>query len=444
MTVRLTDRHILSVKPQDGERAELYDLQEPGLLLRVTASGMRTWHFRYRLIDGRQPRLKLGTYPATGIAEARRKAQAARGVVETGADPAALERKAEAEARSQSIRTYDDLVAAYFIASELGTYRPRGRPKRGTTIMAERKLYERHIKKTLARLPIAEVSRAAVKALTRGLLARGITTQANHAHAFIRQTFSYALEEELVAFNPIMSMSSPAPKNVRQRMLDDRELKLLWNALKDPSDLASQNGWKVTLSDGLSIALRLTALLLQRRGEIASMRLTDLDLRQAVWTLPGELVKNGRPHVVPLSATAVDLITEAIDLKGRDGSPFVFPSPRDRSLPIHPDALTRAMGRLVNALGMPLAGPHDLRRTGATMLASERGDIAPFVISQVLNHTTDAGGGSATTRRHYNLHLYAKEKRQALAVWEALLLDIVGERPRNDNVRPLPFAAALG
>ena len=126
MVVRPTDKHILSVKPAAGERAELYDLQEPGLLLRVATGGRRTWYFRYRLIDGRQPRFKLGTYPSTGVAEARRKAQAARAVVEAGADPAAQERKAEAAARAQEIRTYDDLVEAYFTASELGTYRPRG------------------------------------------------------------------------------------------------------------------------------------------------------------------------------------------------------------------------------------------------------------------------------------------------------------------------------
>lgn len=436
MSVRLTDKHILSIKPTAASRAEVYDLQEPGLLLRVTNGGSRTWYFRYRLIDGRQPRYKLGTYPATGIAEARRKAQAARALVEAGADPAALERKAEAKARAETIRTYDDLVAAYFVASELGSYRPRGRPKRRSTIMMERRLYERHIKKALSRSPVSEIGRAEVKTLTRGMLAKGITTQANHAQAFIRQTFSYALEEELVAFNPIMSMSSPAPKNVRQRVLDDLELGRLWNALKHPSGLTDRNGLKLTLSPGLSIALRLAALLLQRRGEIAGMRLVDLDLRQGVWTLPGDLVKNGRPHVVPLPPAALALVQEALAVKERGASPFVFPSPRDLNAPVQADALTRAMGRLVKALQIPLAGPHDLRRTGASILASERGDVAPFIVSQVLNHTTDAGGGSITTRRHYNQHLYAKEKRQALTVWENILLEIVGERDAVSNVTP--------
>lgn len=441
MPVRLSDKQILALRPKAGERLELFDAQEPGLLIRVAAGGVRTWYFRYRVIDGRQPRMKLGTYPATSLADARRKAQAARSLVEAGADPAALERKAEAKAKAETIRTYDDLVAAYFTASEIGTYRPRGRPKRLQTIMAERRLYERHIRKPLSRLPYAEIGRAEVKALTRGMLAKGITTQTNHAHAFIRQTFSYALEEELVPYNPVMSMSAPAPKKVRERVLDDNELCRFWTALKDPASVVEDTGQDPWLSDGVSIALRLTALLLQRRGEIANMRVADIDLRQSVWTLPGELVKNGKPHVVPLPPLAKDLILEALRLKGREGSPYVFPSPRDRQAAISPDALTRAMGRLVKLLGMPLAGPHDLRRTGASLLASERGDVVPFVISQVLNHTTDTGGGSATTRRHYNLHLYAKEKRQALTVWECMLREIVGELPPSDNVTRLPLMA---
>lgn len=427
MASRLTDKQVLALKAPAGKRVEVFDPQEPGLLIRVSDAGRRTWFFRYRLIDGRQPRLKLGTYPATGIADARRKAQEARRLVEGGQDPAALERKAEAEARSQTIRTYDDLVQAYFTASETGTWKPRGKPKISHTIAMERKLYARHIKKELGRRPLGEIGRAEIKSVAREMLAKGITTQSNHAHALIRQTFSYALDEELVPHNPAMSMASPAPKKARERVLDDRELKALWNGLLAPQSVKDENGEPVTLSDGVSIALRLTALLLQRRAEVATMRADDVDLDQAVWVVPSERAKNGRAHAVALPPAAVELLKLALAIKTRRKSPYVFPSPRDKSAPIHPDALTRAMGKLMKGLGLPLAGPHDLRRTGASILASERGGVAPFIISQVLNHITDAGGGSATTRRHYNLHLYAAEKRRALEAWEGLLSQITGD-----------------
>jgi integrase len=437
MPVRLTDKHVLALKADSGKRLEVFDLQEPGLLLRVSDAGRKTWFFRYRIADGRQPRMKLGTYPATSIADARRKAQDARRIVETGEDPAAQARKAAAEAKSQKIRTYDDLIDVYFTACENGTWTPKGKRKRPQTITAERKLYERHIKKEFARKSLGEIGRAEVKALTRGMLAKGITTQSNHAHALIRQTFSYAVEEELVENNPAMGLASPAPKKARERVLDNAEMKALWAGLIDASKLKDAKGDPILLSDGVALALRLTMLLLQRRAEIATMRVEDLDLDGGVWIIPSDLVKNGRPHAVPLPPKSVELIRAALKLRTREKSPYVFPSPRGETASIHPDALTRAMGALMKALGLPLAGPHDLRRTGATNMASERLGIAPFIISQVLNHTTDAGGGSATTRRHYNVHLYATEKRRTLAAWEVLLLEIVGEKAKPDNVTRL-------
>ena len=434
MAVRLTDKQVLALKAAKGKRAELFDLQEPGLLIRASEAGRKTWFFRYRLIDGRQPRLKLGTYPATDIADARDRAQKARRIVEAGKDPAELERQAEAEAKAKSIRTFDDLIEAYFTACEGGTWKPKGRPKQAKTIDAERALYERHVKKPLGRRPVTEIGRADVKALGRGMLAKGITTQSNHAHALVRQAFSYALEEEIVALNPAMGLASPAPKRARERVLSDEETKALWAALKAPATVVDEDGKPLLLSDGVSIALRLAALLLQRRAEVATMRKEDLDLDRGLWIIPGERAKNGRTHAVPLPPESVKLIRTALKLGSKRKSPFVFPSPRDGNASIHPDALTRAMGNIMKLLKLPLAGPHDLRRTGASILASERGGVAPFVISQLLNHITDAGGGSATTRRHYNVHLYANEKRLALATWEKLLLEIVGERAARSNV----------
>jgi hypothetical protein len=81
----------------------------------------------------------------------------------------------------------------------------------------------------------------------------------------------------------------------------------------------------------------------------------------------------------------------------------------------------------------------DLRRTGATNMVSERLRFAPFIVSQVLGHSSDTGGAAAVTLAHYALYNYASEKRGALEAWEALLLEIVGDRRRPTRVRqPMP------
>jgi integrase len=118
------------------------------------------------------------------------------------------------------------------------------------------------------------------------------------------------------------------------------------------------------------------------------------------------------------------------DPRARANDYPIFPSTRDVSKPITPGAVTHAMRPVILALGIPNAGPHDLRRTGSTALTSERLGISQFIRSRVLSHTTDAGGGAAVSTKHYDVNSYASEKRRALETWEGLLLEIVGERER--------------
>jgi integrase len=445
MALTLTDTRVRSLKAPEGRRLEVFDPREPGLLLRVSPGGRRTWYFRYRSPKGRQPRLKLGTYPATGIKDAQELARAARATLERGIDPAEKERKRREEVKAIKVRTFDDLMRAYFDACEKGTYMPRGKKKKAATLTAERALYDRHVKKELGRRAFDEVGRKEIKSLTRGMLERGITTQANHAFALVRQALSYAVdEEELLENNVAKSMKAPVKKRVRERTLSDNELKAVWTALETPSEVDGANGRRLAVSKGVSLALRLAAILLQRRAEIATMAVSDVDLDQATWIVPSDRAKNGRAHVVPLPPMALKLIKDALAARPNPDSPFVFPSPRSRGQKsVHPDALTRAMAHLSKALDIPLTGPHDLRRTGTTVMSSERlREVSPFVVSQVLNHITDAGGGSATTRRHYNVHDYASEKRAALVAWERLLMEIVGIGSEPANVIALKQGAA--
>jgi integrase len=172
-------------------------------------------------------------------------------------------------------------------------------------------------------------------------------------------------------------------------------------------------------------------LTLQRRGEVVGMRFADLDLRANVWTIPGATTKNHRTHVVPLSPQAVAAIEAALSLRSGQGraSPFVLPSPRSRDEAVGAMALTHAWRRLlphvlVGPDERPLANatPHDLRRTGATNLTSERIGVSRFVVSRLLNHS-DASSSSVTAI--YDRNEYLAEKRQALNAWAELLSTIV-------------------
>jgi integrase len=295
----------------------------------------------------------------------------------------------------------------------------------------------------LGELRLEEIDRTTVRNLLRKMMGKGIGAQTNRTHAVIRQVFAYALGEERLTVNPAAGLPPQADETPRDRVLTDDELKAWWGALQSPAGLrkparkGSEETVALYVGRPLAIAVQLCALLLQRRNEVAGMALDELDLDRGVWTIPAARMKGGQAHVVPLPPKAVELIREAIKLarEGReDTPPVVFPGARDASRGIRSDSVTHAMRDIMAALGLKNASPHDLRRTGATNLASERLAVPPFIVSKVLGHRSDTGGAAAVTLAHYALHDYAPEKRRALEAWEDLLLEIVGERTRAANI----------
>lgn len=452
-TVKLTDKAVAAAKADAGKRLELWDATTPGLCLRVTDSGRKVFVYRYRTEDGRQPRLTLGAYapPAFTLADAREAAARIRVQVQDGNDPAGEKKRRRALAKAQPLKTFNDLADAFLEASENGQWRPRNKKKRERTVRDERAILTRHIRPVLGELRLEEIDRATIRALLRKMIAKGIGAQTNRTHAVIRQAFAYALGEERLTVNPAAGLPPQADEAARERVLTDTELKTLWRGLQSPGGLrkparkGSSDSVPLYVGRPLAIAVQLCALLLQRRNEVAGMALDELDLERGVWTIPAARMKGGQAHVVPLPPKAVDLIREAVELAkaGRDEAPpVVFPGARDPSHSIRPDSVTHVMRDVMAALGLKNASPHDLRRTGATNLASERLAVTPFIVSKVLGHRSDYGGAAAVTLAHYALHDYAPEKRRALDAWQALLLDIVGEESRAVNVTPLRSRAA--
>jgi integrase len=247
--------------------------------------------------------------------------------------------------------------------------------------------------------------------------------------------------------NPALGFPPPADQKPRARVLSDAELECWWsvlqcfpNQLRLPAKEGEEQGALVTVGRPMRIALQLATLLLQRRGEIAGMAVSEVNLEEAVWLIPGERAKNGKPHLVPLPPRAVELIREALTLAkaGKAEAPaYVFPSRHKPNRPFRPDSLSHAMAELTAAIGIENASPHDLRRTGSSALTSERIGVSPFIRSKVLGHTSDAGGGSAVSAAHYDANTYAGAKRRALTSWEDLLLSVVGERPAETKIAKL-------
>lgn len=444
-SVRLTKQFIES-RPVTGKQVAYPDAQIPGLELRVTAKGRKVWSLRYRTREGLQRRMTLGVFPAVDLADARSAALTSLGSASGGHDPAAAKRRAKAEAKAQPIKTFDDLADAYLKACEAGEWKPKGKRQRDRTIIGHRAQLRLHIRPVLGKERVEAITKAEVRNLLRKMVDAGIGAQTNRIQAVIRQCFAFAISEDRVAINPATGFAKFATETPRARVLLDVELKTLWAELVEPTELrlpvreGQDEGTPVYVGRAMRIAVQLSMLLLQRRGEVAGMRLSELDLDQGTWLIPADRMKNGFPHMVPLPPRAVVLIGEALDLglagmtdEERREAPNdrpVFPSPRSAAKSVKPDSLTHAMVNIAAALKITNATPHDLRRTGSTLMTSERLGITPFIRSKVLGHRGDTGGGSAVSVAHYDANTYAADKRRALTAWEGLLLQVVGDKAK--------------
>jgi integrase len=458
-TVKLTDKTISAARPAPKQRIELWDENTPGLCLRVSnptdekdGPFKRVWVWRYRALDGRQPRLSLGDYSQQhGLKWAREEVEELRVRVRRGEDPAGELKRKKAAAKAQPLKTFDDLANAYLTACEKGYWKPRRKQKRTSTIEGERKILKRNVRPVLGEVRLEDIDKAMVRKLLNDMIDRGIGAQTNKTHALIRQVLAYGVAQERLGKNVAAAIEKPATETPRARVLTDSEIVTLWGALERyPNDLrlppkkGRAEGARVYVGRQMRIALQLATLLLVRRGEVAGMARSELNLDQKVWLIPGERMKGGVPHLVPLPPRAVELIKEALTLstpaKGDPPNP-VFPSPRDPVKSVRADSVTHAMVNICASLGLAHAAPHDLRRTGATALTSERIGISPFIRSLVLAHRSDTGGGAAVSMTHYDVNTYVGEKRRALAAWEDLLLEIVGERVRPSNLARLVDAS---
>ena len=123
MAKTLTDAFVKAIRKPSKARVEYADLRSVGLAFRVTASGVRSWCFRFRdPRSGRSSRIGLGPYPAVSLSAARELAEAQRRVVAKGRNPVEIRRQERVEAPH---KTFEALATRYLAEHADRHKRPR-------------------------------------------------------------------------------------------------------------------------------------------------------------------------------------------------------------------------------------------------------------------------------------------------------------------------------
>jgi integrase len=408
MKRNLTDTFLRTLRAP-ADRLEVNDAACRGLALRVTASDVRTWCYRYTNAAGTVSRLTIGRYPEIGLADARLRADALRRDLSNGVDPVVAQRQRKTEARSKS-KSFAHLVERYVEEYVRRECRPR-------TIEEYERNLTKHVLPHWADRNFDAITRADVVELV-NRIARQAPIAASRVATLVGQVFNFAIDVGVLMSSPAVRIRKPGKDVPRERVLTDDEIRLFW-----PGIIQSP------VSRPVGLALRAALLLGLRAGEIAGLRRDELrdfdDQEQAVIELKGSRTKNGRALRLPLSRLAHATLAEACELSTDDT--FVFPS---IGTAIEAHALAKAMARFGEELTGPQAKtwkaerptPHDLRRTCRTRLSSL--GVPSEVCDQILNHSPQDIGNKV-----YNQHSYADEKRRALDAWSGLVERILDPKP---------------
>lgn len=401
---RLTDAKVKGLKPK-GKRYVQWDDGCPGLGVRISTSGKRSFVFMFRF-DSKARMMTLGEYPRLSLSDARIKASQAREKVQKDIDPG-LEFLAGKKADREAY-TIKDLVNEYLLK--------HAKVKKKSWREDERILYK-DVVSVWGRKKARAVHRRDIVVLLdeikeRAELKGGSGIQANRTLAVIRKMFNFAVSRSILEGSPCVSIESPAKENRRDRVLSEAEIKKFWKGLD-----------KARMALGTKLSLKLQLVTMQRKGEIVQIEIDDLDLESRWWTQPGIKTKNEYSHRVWLTSLAVDIIQEAKAIAG--DSKWLFPSARgdghltfqavDQAL--RKNQFDHPKKKTQDVFKIPHFTPHDLRRTAASRTTGS--GVSRFVIKRVLNHAdTDVTG-------IYDLHSYDGEKKYAHEAWDRRLQAIL-------------------
>src|SRR5215510_13579438 len=101
----LTDAALRGIKPPATGRLEIADLRCAGLSFRITASGVRSWSFRFRdPQSAKDARSTIGHYPDVSLGDARKAADGLRGKVARGINSAVEKRRDRREASGKTFQ----------------------------------------------------------------------------------------------------------------------------------------------------------------------------------------------------------------------------------------------------------------------------------------------------------------------------------------------------
>ncbi len=434
----LTDLGIKAMKPAPaGKRPIIWDTMVPHMGVRITDKGAKTFVVIRRLAKGDEHPLRVTIGPFSEYAEpggqgslawARVRAKEALEAITQGKHPKELEDERRREEQRRRKDTFGG-VADEFIKRHVATLRSA----RATEALIRREVLGQEPRVERGRVmewrpgrdavwrgrPISSITRRDVVELVEKISDLS-PAQARKVLAALSRLFAWAITRDTYGLEASPCAAVKATNLIgksvaRDRVLSDEELWLVWRTAK-------------RMGKPFGHLVRVLLLTGQRLREISDAQWHEIDT--ATLTVPADRMKGKQAHSVPLTATALRLLTEMPRFEYGD---FIFSTTAGKR-PISgfskaTGSLRRRIDRTAKALSKRDGKRrkvrhftlHDLRRTARTRLSGL--GVLPMVAELVIGHRQSG------IHAVYDLHRYDAEKRAALEQWEKRLLEIVGDAP---------------
>lgn len=437
--------------------------------IRALASGgvSITFTYRYRGLNGKVKSFSCGTYPKIKIAEIRAKRDEARAIVARGLDPLKQRQAEQIEKQAAITKTITDnekeKAAALSVADLFNSWTTANtgvKRQDGNEVL--KRVFNKHVLPEIGAIHISKLTDDDLLGLLKAIKSkatvkndpqRGLNRTIDVIYRDLGQMLRWGEKRQpwrrlmvegnpidLIEPNQVIELQDEGYKEERERILSDdeiRELKAIFKKLEDDySNIPA--GQKYSGSRPVSIPVQCAVWLclstLCRIGELLMAEWQHIDLKAGVWHIPAANTKGRkhqrRDHNISLSNFAIEQFKI---LKAETGNTdFCFPS---RNKPTH--VCTKSVSKQIGDRQVsfknrnkPLSGrlhnddlvlsagdngewtPHDLRRTGSTMM--QKLGVSPDIIDRCQNHVIET---KSKTRKNYQHYDYTKEKAEAWRLW---------------------------
>ncbi|MGO3013362.1 MAG: tyrosine-type recombinase/integrase [Hafnia alvei] len=390
--MKLNARQVDAAKP----REKAYKLADgAGLYLEVAPSGSRYWRMKYRF-NGKEKRMAFGVYPAVSLAQARALRDEAKKKLAEGIDPSFAKKEEKLVRDVQLNNTFQAVALEWH-----GTKVSRWSEGYASDII---EAFNKDIFPYIGQLPVNDIKPLVLLNVLRRMESRGATEKAKKVRQRCSEVFRYAIVTGRAEYNPAADLTSAMSGHESKHypFLTVEELPDFFKAL------AGYTGSPLVV-----LAARLLILTGVRTGELRGAFWSEFDLEKAVWEIPAERMKMKRPHLVPLSTQALEIVQQLKVMSGQ--YPLVFPGRNDPRKTMSEASINQVFKRI--GYTGKVTG-HGFRHTMSTIL-HEEGFNTAWIETQLAHVDKNAIRGT------YNHALYLEGRREMMQ-WYADNTDRIG------------------